>query len=96
MNTRAHIKYINDKYNLKGANKVIVTGMSAGGIAVHIWSNYIKDIVGDESKVYPIADSGIFIRFDPMSGNEKISHKLMNIFQIGNADESTPSQACNK
>ena len=70
--------------------------MSAGGIAVHMWTNYIKDIVQDDSKVFPIADSGVFIQFDPMSGNEKISHKLMNIFQVGNVDESTPLQACNK
>ena len=44
--TRSHIKYIDSKYNLKGANKVIVTGMSAGGIATNIWTNYIKDYIG--------------------------------------------------
>ena len=70
--------------------------MSAGGIAVHIWTNYLKDLVGDNSKIYPIADSGVFVQFEPMSGNEKMTHKLSNLYQVGNVDETAPSVECSK
>ena len=42
--------------------------MSAGGIAVNSWSNYVKDIVGDDSKVYSISDSGVFLNFPSKAG----------------------------
>jgi hypothetical protein len=40
--TRSHIKWVDSKYGLKTASKVLLTGMSAGGIAVNVWSNYVK------------------------------------------------------
>ena len=36
--TRSHLAWIDTKYNLKGASKVVLTGMSAGGIAVNMWN----------------------------------------------------------
>ena len=65
--TRAHIGWINSKYNLRLANKVFLTGMSAGGIAVNSWSNYVKDFVGNPNKVYSVSDSGIFLNFKTLS-----------------------------
>ena len=46
--------------------------MSAGGIAVNSWTNYVKDFVGDDSKVYSISDSGVFINFESQAGEELI------------------------
>ena len=69
VNTRSHFKYINTKYNLNGADRIILTGMSAGGVAVYLWTNYLKSLVKDDSKVYPIADSGVFVQFKPKSGD---------------------------
>jgi len=40
--TRSHIDWINEKYDLKGASKIVFTGGSAGGLAVNLWSNYVK------------------------------------------------------
>lgn len=40
--TRGHLNWIDSKYNMKGAEKIILTGMSAGGIAVNSWNNYVK------------------------------------------------------
>ena len=70
--TRSHINWIDSKYNLKGAEKVILTGMSAGGIAVNSWSNYVKDFVGDPSKVYPISDSGVFLNYETITGLKNV------------------------
>ena len=33
---------------MKGAKKIVLTGMSAGGVAVNNWSNYVKNLVGDD------------------------------------------------
>ena len=68
-----------------------MTGMSAGGIAVNIWSNYVKDCVGDANKVYSVADSGIFNNFEAING-EKVTELLMrNIYAVANVDEPTPN-----
>ena len=43
--------------------------MSAGAIAVNSWSNQFKKFIGDETKVYSIADSGIFMNFPSILGD---------------------------
>jgi hypothetical protein len=42
------------------ATHVVVSGCSAGGLAVFLWTNYIKDRV-NKGKVWAIPDSGIFL-----------------------------------
>ena len=69
--------------------------MSAGGIAVNSWTNYVKDFVGDHSKVFSIADSGVFITFDPISGRVGKS-SFENLFTLSNVDEASPSAECNQ
>lgn len=68
VNTRAHIKWVDSKYDLKGAKKILLTGMSAGGIATNTWSNYLKDYVGDPNKIYSVSDSGMFDNFPSITG----------------------------
>jgi hypothetical protein len=90
VNTRSHLTYINSKYDLKSARKVVLTGMGDGAFAVNSWSNYVKNLAGDSSKVYPIADSGIYLNFPSISGEKLIEKRLNNIYILANADESTP------
>ena len=40
--TRSHFDWINSKYNLKGASKIVLTGGSAGAVGVNLWNNYLK------------------------------------------------------
>eukprot|EP00178_Gracilaria_changii_P003236 TRINITY_DN14740_c0_g2_i1.p1 TRINITY_DN14740_c0_g2~~TRINITY_DN14740_c0_g2_i1.p1 ORF type:complete len:169 (-),score=2.36 TRINITY_DN14740_c0_g2_i1:110-616(-) len=86
VNTRSHFKWIDMTYGLKNASKIILTGMSAGGIATNSWSNYLKNYVGDDSKVYSIADSGIFNKFDSITGISVVETVWKNLFSIANAD----------
>lgn len=37
--TRAHLRYIQEKYNLKDASEVVIAGVSAGGMASYLWTN---------------------------------------------------------
>ncbi len=43
----------------------MLTGSSAGGIAVYLWHQYLKDLVPHPERVYSVADSGIF--YDPLA-----------------------------
>lgn len=62
VNTRSHFQYIHNRYNLSNAERVILSGSSAGGIATFIWADYLKNFIGNpQVKFYPIVDSGIFL-----------------------------------
>ena len=60
--------------------------MSAGGIAVNSWSNYLKDLVGDDSKVYSVSDSSIFLNFQSQAGEMRIQKQTQNIVAVANVD----------
>ena len=59
-------------------------------MAVNLWSNYVKDFVGDDKKVYPIADSGAFFFYKTHTGDNKIEKQIQNIYKLANSAESTP------
>lgn len=65
VNTRSHFKWTDLHYNLSAAEKIVLTGSSAGGIAVYLWHQYLKDLVPHPERVYSVADSGIF--YDPLA-----------------------------
>lgn len=84
--TRAHLDWINQKYNLTAADKILLTGMSAGGKATNTWSNYVKTFVGDSSKVYTVSDSGVYINFTTMAGDATILKQVQNIYNLAFQD----------
>jgi hypothetical protein len=57
---------------LKNANKIILTGGSAGGVAVHLWNNYLRAYVKNPDAVYAIDDSGVFMDTKTTTGTAKI------------------------
>jgi hypothetical protein len=70
VNTRSHFQYIQNRYDLKKAERVILSGSSAGGIATYIWADYIRGFISNSNvKVYSIIDSGIFL--DPAETAKK-------------------------
>jgi hypothetical protein len=93
--TRSHFNWINSKYNLKNANKIILTGGSAGGIAVHLWNNYLRSYVKNPDSIYAIDDSGVFMNTKTTLGNSKIEKMITNTYKIANINESTPITECN-
>lgn len=64
VNTRSHIKYADQKYGLNNAERIIVSGSSAGGMATYLWVDYVKSLVTRPERVFGVADSGIF--YDPL------------------------------
>ena len=57
---KAHLKWTDEQYNFSTAKKIVMTGISAGGMATYLWIDYLRGMVNDPNKVYGIVDSGIF------------------------------------
>jgi hypothetical protein len=64
VNTRSHFKWTDMKYNLSAAERIVLTGSSAGGIGVYLWDEYLRGLVDHPERVYSVADSSIF--YDPL------------------------------
>ena len=61
LNTRAHIKYIDQRFELFRANRVVLSGSSAGGIATYLWADRVASILNPMTEFYSVPDSGIFL-----------------------------------
>ncbi len=60
-------------YSIYDGGKIIITGVSAGGIASFEWSNYLVDNTR-KAKVYAMPDSGLFLTdyFSPVVGTKML------------------------
>ena len=58
-NVLEQVKYLEDKYDIFRKNKIVVTGVSAGGIATYFYANYFKS-KSIAASVYAIPYSGLF------------------------------------
>ena len=89
--TRAHLKYIQQKYNLKAAKEIVIAGVSAGAMASYMWTNQIQEMVDNPNAVSTIVDSGIFINDTTVTtGSHKSALMLDNLFKLANTNEDTP------
>ena len=61
LNTRSHLTYLDNRFSFAKAEKVILTGSSAGGIASVAWADYVKSLMGKNTHYYVIPDSSIFL-----------------------------------
>jgi hypothetical protein len=68
---------MDDSYDFYHGEEIVVTGVSAGGMAVYQWSNYVLDNT-KKAKVYSIPDSGMFITdyYSPIVGKKVIAEKI--------------------
>ena len=58
---RAHFKWINQKYSLNSASKIVLAGSQSGGIGTFLWVDYLRGLVSNPDKVYGIVDSGLIM-----------------------------------
>lgn len=89
---KANLKYIDTKFNLKTAEKVVFSGFSAGGIAVMLWTDYLRTIIEHPDKtLYTIPDSSIFMNhINYHTKTSKFAVQLKNLFSVANLDEKSP------
>ena len=76
---------------MAAANKILITGSSAGGVATLVWSNYLRSIVDNPYNVMAAPDSGVFMLYDNFKTKTGILSLLVqNNFKLANVDEKTP------
>lgn len=76
------------------ATEVVVSGNSAGGLAVFLWANYIKDRV-KVGKVWAIPDSGIFLdTYNVTNGVNTYKNSFKNLMRISNIEIDPPVAEC--
>lgn len=94
---RQNFDYLDKKYNLYHAEKVVLSGASAGGIGAWQWSNYLKGKI-QSSNPYVldvIVDSGLFVNFTNYQDKTYTTDLLaQNQFKLAHIDETFPLNAC--
>jgi hypothetical protein len=76
------------------AEKVVISGESAGGLASAMWTNYLAEKV-QNGKVYSVVDAGLF--YDSPNMNTKTNlykEKFTNLMKISNAEINPPVPEC--
>jgi hypothetical protein len=70
-------RYLDNTYDFYNGNSIVITGVSAGGMAVYQWSNYLYENT-KTAKVYSIPDSGFFITnyYSPIAGAKVLSERI--------------------
>lgn len=53
-------RYMSEKHDFYNGDTIVMTGVSAGGMATYEWTNYLMDNT-KKAKVYGMPDSGFFI-----------------------------------
>lgn len=77
------------------ATDIMVTGGSAGGLAVFLWANYVAEHT--KGRVVAVPDSGIFLDVASVkTKNHDYRTRLINMMNISNAEVHTPVTECNK
>lgn len=75
-------------------SEVVLSGASAGGLAVYLWGNYLGPKL-KKAKYWLIADSGISI--DALNFTSKsyaFRDAFATLFQLSNQDTSPPTPEC--
>ena len=95
-NTRSHFKWLMKTYDMQNAERIVLTGASAGGIATILWSNYFRNLLKDPSSLSVIVDSGVFANTTfPYTKVHMMTLLGSNLFKVSNIDEKSPIEACN-
>lgn len=93
-NSIQQFESLNKLFGLYSADKVVLTGVSAGGMAVYYWSNYLYDR-SQNKQVYSVPDSGLFLisYVNPFTGT-KLEDYLINLLKLMDGDVSPAVPEC--
>ena len=53
-------RYLDQTFDFYNGDSIVITGVSAGGMATFFYSNYLLENT-KKAKVYAIPDSGLFV-----------------------------------
>ena len=95
-NTLAHFKYLDEKYNLFNAKKVVLSGTSAGAMAALAWSNTVYNQMRNKNGLLVIFDSGQFVSdyFNPFTNSTPGVDAYKFIKTLAFAEQLPPYHEC--
>jgi hypothetical protein len=88
---------LNSTFGLYSADKVVITGVSAGGMATYQWSNYLYD-KSLNKQVFAMPDSGLFVvdYVNPFTGKINFIEMVTNLFKLMDTNEIYAIPGCSK
>ena len=78
-------RYLDEKLDFYNGDKIVLTGVSAGGMGTYFYSNYLYENT-KSAKVYGIPDSGLFLVdfFSPLAGMPILRKAAEPLIQLVN------------
>jgi hypothetical protein len=77
------------------ATDIMVTGLSAGGLAAFLWTNYVKDRAAASTRVISLPDSGIFLdSTNFVTKRNEYSLQFKNFMRFSNEEINPPTAEC--
>lgn len=82
-------RYLDVNYDFYYGDSIVVTGVSAGGMAVYQWSNYVYEH-SQKAKVYSIPDSGFFITnyYSPLAEARILGDRIDSLFRLVSSESA--------
>ena len=78
---------------LQHAREVVLSGTSAGGLAVMLHTDYIRDRLPDHVQLHSLADSGFFLDVPNRKGKTAFRKTMQNVFKLHDCTSGV-NQAC--
>ena len=73
------------KRGLEDAREVLLTGDSAGGLAVLIHADYIKSLLPERAKMLAVSDAGYFVDMQTSHGDNRMRKKFSSVVRLHNS-----------
>lgn len=84
---RSHLDWLAKEYGLRDAETIMLTGVSAGGMATYLWSNYVRGMMKKPEGFFTVIDSGIFLNeASVITGMLKLGVSFANLYRVANAE----------
>lgn len=94
-NLKALIHHLNTEKGMQRATEIILTGCSAGGLAVYLHADFLKTLVSEKANYVAFADAGYFIDVPDSSGSNVFPDSFTSLRKMQNIDEAI-IPACKK
>ncbi|KRX09499.1 hypothetical protein PPERSA_12242 [Pseudocohnilembus persalinus] len=99
-NTKTILKYAKEVLNMDKADKVVVSGSSAGGLAGYTWIDFIANDLKKRNpkiNVVGIFGGGVFLDYPSFqNGKYSFTNQMRNLFDITNKNAKYINQRCQK
>ena len=89
------LRFLGEKFDMYNGEKIVITGVSAGGIATYLWSNHVHDRA-IKAKVFAMPDSGLFLTnyISPLYGKNLLRERAQTMIDLAMSGMRYPLENC--